>query len=64
LPESFDTDVAAQVIVTYLQGLFRTIRVLHDREQVEKQIEALLTGLGLERNAQVVVHAAGSKRTW
>jgi TetR/AcrR family transcriptional repressor of nem operon len=47
LPESFDTDVAAQVIVTYLQGLFRTIRVLHDREQVEKQIEALLTGLGL-----------------
>jgi TetR/AcrR family transcriptional repressor of nem operon len=47
LPESFDSDVAAQVIVTYLQGLFRTIRVLHDRAQVEKQIEALLTGLGL-----------------
>ncbi len=47
LPEGFKADVAAQVIVTYLQGLFRTIRVLHDRAQVEKQIEALLAGLGL-----------------
>jgi TetR/AcrR family transcriptional repressor of nem operon len=47
LPESFDAAVAAQVIITYLQGLFRTIRILHDRRQVEMQVEALLTGLGL-----------------
>jgi hypothetical protein len=47
LPESFDAAVAAQVIVTYVQGLFRTIRILHDRRQVEMQVEALLTGLGL-----------------
>jgi TetR/AcrR family transcriptional repressor of nem operon len=47
LPEDFDANVAAQVIVTYLQGLFRTIRVLHNRAQVEKQIEALLAGLRL-----------------
>jgi TetR/AcrR family transcriptional repressor of nem operon len=47
LPEDFDVDVAASVIVTYLQGLFRTIRVLYDRAQAEKQMEALLAGLGL-----------------
>jgi len=47
LPKGFDEDVTAQVIVTYLQGLFRVIRVLQDRSQVEQQIEALLAGLGL-----------------
>jgi TetR/AcrR family transcriptional repressor of nem operon len=47
LSEDFDSEVAAQVLVTYLQGLFRVIRVLHDRKQVEKQIDSLLAGLGL-----------------
>ncbi len=47
LPEDLDTDTAAQMLFTYLQGLFRTIRVLHDRAQVERQIETLLTGLRL-----------------
>jgi TetR/AcrR family transcriptional regulator, transcriptional repressor for nem operon len=47
LPKDFDVDVAAQVIVTYLQGLFRVIRVLQSRAQVERQIEALLLGLKL-----------------
>ena len=47
LPEGFDVNAAAQMILTYLQGLFRTIRILHDRKQVEKQLELLLTGLGL-----------------
>lgn len=47
LPADFEVDVAASVIVTYLQGLFRTIRVLYGRAQVERQIEALLAGLGL-----------------
>jgi TetR/AcrR family transcriptional repressor of nem operon len=47
LPEDFDVEVAAQVIVTYLQGLFRVIRVLQTRAEVERQIETLLTGLGL-----------------
>jgi TetR/AcrR family transcriptional repressor of nem operon len=47
LPDDFDVEVAAQVIVTYLQGLFRIIRVLQNRAQVERQIEALLNGLGL-----------------
>lgn len=47
LPKDFQVEVAAQVLFTYLQGLFRVIRVLVDRGQVERQIEALLQGLGL-----------------
>ena len=42
-----DVELAAQVLVTYLQGLFRVIRVLQNRAQVERQIESLLAGLGL-----------------
>jgi TetR/AcrR family transcriptional repressor of nem operon len=47
LPANFDSETAAEILVTYLQGLFRVIRVLHDRAHVEKQIDALLAGLGL-----------------
>jgi TetR/AcrR family transcriptional regulator, transcriptional repressor for nem operon len=47
LPQQFDASIAAQVIVTFLQGLFRVVRVLKDRAQMERQIEAILTGLGL-----------------
>jgi TetR/AcrR family transcriptional regulator, transcriptional repressor for nem operon len=47
LPHEFDADVAAEIIVTYVQGFFRVVRVLHDRKQMERQIENLLTGMGL-----------------
>jgi TetR/AcrR family transcriptional repressor of nem operon len=47
LAADFDSEVVAQVLVTYLQGLFRVIRVLHDRAQIERHIGALLAGLGL-----------------
>jgi TetR/AcrR family transcriptional repressor of nem operon len=47
LPGGVDVDLAAQVVVTYLQGLFRVLRVLQNRAQVERQIESLLAGLGL-----------------
>jgi len=47
LPRGFGVDAAGQVLVTYLVGLFRTIRVLQNRQQIERQIEALLKGLGL-----------------
>lgn len=47
LAEGFDTQTTAQVVVTYLQGLFRVVRVLNDRPQLERQIDALLRGLGL-----------------
>jgi TetR/AcrR family transcriptional regulator, transcriptional repressor for nem operon len=43
----FPTTAAAQVLLTFLQGLFRTIRVLQDRAAMEQQIEILLRGLGL-----------------
>lgn len=46
LPE-IDPEVATQLIVTYLQGLYLVIRVLQDRAQIERQIELLLSGLGL-----------------
>jgi len=47
LPADFDVEVTAQLILTYLQGMFRVIRVLQNRPQVERQIESLLSGLGL-----------------
>jgi TetR/AcrR family transcriptional regulator, transcriptional repressor for nem operon len=47
LPRGFDATVAAEVIVTYLQGFYRVVRVLHDRAHMERQIETLLRGLGL-----------------
>jgi TetR/AcrR family transcriptional regulator, transcriptional repressor for nem operon len=47
LPTDFDAGAAAQIVVTYLQGLFRVARVLNNRSQLENQIEVLLTGLGL-----------------
>ena|SRR6185437_17937 len=43
-----DVEATAQILVAYLQGLFRVVRVLHSRSQVEKQIETLLAGLGLQ----------------
>jgi tetracycline repressor-like protein len=47
LPDEFKADVAAEIIVTYVQGFFRVVRVLHDRKQMERQVETLLKGLGL-----------------
>jgi len=47
LKSDFDGRVAAQVVVTFLQGLFRVVRVLRTRREMERQVEAVLTGLGL-----------------
>lgn len=47
LPQSFDSKLTAQVIITFLMGLFRVIRNLQSRAEIEKQIEALLSGLRL-----------------
>jgi TetR/AcrR family transcriptional regulator, transcriptional repressor for nem operon len=47
LPEGFDVEVATQVLVTYLQGLYLVNRVLQNRTEIERQIEMLLCGLGL-----------------
>lgn len=47
LHPGFDSAVATEVLITYLQGLFRVARVLKNRVKLERQIEALLAGLGL-----------------
>jgi TetR/AcrR family transcriptional regulator, transcriptional repressor for nem operon len=47
LPETFDAVAGAQVLVTFLMGLFRVIRVLQKRPELERQLEMLLRGLGL-----------------
>lgn len=47
LANDFPATAAAQVVVTFLQGLFRCIRVLQNRVEMERQIEMLLQGLGL-----------------
>lgn len=47
LPKDFDAAVAAQLLVTFLLGLFRVIRVLQDRSEVERQLEVLLSAIGL-----------------
>jgi len=47
LPADFDVEAAAGALVTWLQGLFRVIRVLVDRGQAERQLDVLLRGLGL-----------------
>ena len=47
LPSSFDAELASGVILTFLLGLFRVIRVLQNRAEMEAQIEILLRGLGI-----------------
>jgi TetR/AcrR family transcriptional regulator, transcriptional repressor for nem operon len=42
-----DPEVATQTLMTFLQGLYLVIRVLQDRTQIEKQIDLLLSSLGL-----------------
>lgn len=47
LPREFEPDVVAQIIGTYLQGLYRTALLGYDRPRLERQIDELLTSLGL-----------------
>jgi len=47
LPPHFPAEATAEVIVTYVQGFFRVVRVLKNRKQMWQQIETLLKGLGL-----------------
>jgi hypothetical protein len=47
LAPEFQVELAAQIIVTYLQGFFRVIHLLKSREEMWRQVDALLTSLGL-----------------
>ncbi|UQD70701.1 TetR/AcrR family transcriptional regulator [Bradyrhizobium japonicum] len=47
LPSSLDPQTIAQVITTYLQGLWHMALVDYKRPRFQRQIDAFLTGLGL-----------------
>jgi TetR/AcrR family transcriptional repressor of nem operon len=47
LPAGFPSRTAAQVLITFLQGLFRVIRVMNSRQDLERQLDVILRGLGL-----------------
>jgi TetR/AcrR family transcriptional repressor of nem operon len=47
LPSDFDAEAVAQIIFTYLQGLYRTALLSYDRPQLERQVDLFLTSLGL-----------------
>ncbi|MGC9943227.1 MAG: TetR/AcrR family transcriptional regulator [Verrucomicrobiota bacterium] len=47
LPSDFSAGVAAQIIFTYLQGYYRVVQILKTREELWREIEGLLTKLGL-----------------
>ena len=47
LPPEFEPEVVAQIIGTYLQGLYRTALLWYDRPRLERQIDEFLTCLGL-----------------
>jgi TetR/AcrR family transcriptional repressor of nem operon len=47
LPANFPVETAAQIVITYLQGFFRVVHVLKNRQQMWRQVETLLESLGL-----------------
>jgi TetR/AcrR family transcriptional regulator, transcriptional repressor for nem operon len=47
LPPTFQVTPVAQLLVTYLQGMFRMIRVMQTRQDTERQLDAMLGALGL-----------------
>jgi TetR/AcrR family transcriptional repressor of nem operon len=64
LPARYPVTATAQLLVTYLQGLFRVIRVLNSRRDVEEQLQSLLRGLGLSTpptTSSAAPSAAGSR---
>ena len=47
LSSEVDPQVVAQIIGTYIQGLFPSAQLVYDRIRFERQIDVFLTGLGL-----------------
>lgn len=48
LPQTLDPQLTATLITTYLQGLWRMALIRFDRCAFERQVEAFLTGMGLQ----------------
>jgi len=46
-PADFPVELTAEILVTYVQGFFRVVQTLKTREQMCRQVEALLKGLRL-----------------
>lgn len=47
LPQDFDSQTVATIIVTFVQGLWRMALISYDRPKLERQIDKLLTALKL-----------------
>src|SRR5882672_101019 len=47
LKADLEPEIVVQIIGAFLQGLLRTALISYDRKQVERQIDVLLTSLGL-----------------
>lgn len=47
MPSTLDVETVAQILVTFLQGLWRMALVKYDKPAYVRQIDGLLTGLGL-----------------
>lgn len=43
----FDAQLVVQVVITYLQGIWRMALVSYERSRFERQIDVFLTGVGL-----------------
>ena len=47
LPPDFEAELVAEIIGTYVHGLFRSVLLSYNRPQLERQVDQFLTGLGL-----------------
>ncbi len=47
LARDFDAQLVVQVVVTYLQGIWRMALMSYERSRFERQINVFLTGIGL-----------------
>ena len=47
LPKELEPAVVVQIIRTYIQGMSRAALISYDRPRIEREVEVLLTGLGI-----------------
>ena len=47
LPKDFEPAVVAQIVGAYIQGMSRAALISYDRPRIEREVEVLLTGLGI-----------------
>jgi len=47
LPKELEPAVVVQIIRTYIQGMSRAALISYDRPRIEREVEVLLTGVGI-----------------